>query len=262
MSDKKYSILTYIIGDYEFPREIIEKDPDAEYILVTDNPKIKSDTWTVVQLDEQYKNLSTFDKCYEIRFNPFKYVTTDLVIRMDGNIQIKKPLRPIINAFIKGHYDLALMPHPLNSTFTEEYNLWINARNYPTEQRDKFFKLLADSNYDLSYKSLIQMTFSIHKNDKLNKDLLQMTYMFLKYLGTENEIYRLDQTVFSYVLNYYFKHAKILPLSEQILHDNSLMQWYWHNSNNPNNNCFYDTTLKTPDIKYLFNKPVTCAYVK
>ena len=155
MSDKKYSILTYIIGDYEFPREIIEKDPDAEYILVTDNPKIKSDTWTVVQLDEQYKNLSTFDKCYEIRFNPFKYVTTDLVIRMDGNIQIKKPLRPIINAFIKGHYDLALMPHPLNSTFTEEYNLWINARNYPTEQRDKFFKLLADSNYDLSYKSLI-----------------------------------------------------------------------------------------------------------
>lgn len=52
MSDKKYSILTYIIGDYEFPREILEKDPDTEYILVTDNPKIKSDTWTVVQLDE------------------------------------------------------------------------------------------------------------------------------------------------------------------------------------------------------------------
>lgn len=111
---------------------------------------------------------------------------------MDGNIQIKKPLRPIINAFIKGQYDLGLMPHPLNNTFVQEYNLWINARKYPTEQRDKFFKLLADSNYDLSYKSLIQMTFSIHKNNKLNNDLLQMTYAFLKYLGTEDEIYRLD----------------------------------------------------------------------
>ena len=42
---EKYSVLTYIIGDYEIVHEVKEKSPNAEYILVTDNPNIKSDTF-------------------------------------------------------------------------------------------------------------------------------------------------------------------------------------------------------------------------
>ena len=35
---KRYSVLTYIFNGYEKVHEIIEKDEDAEYILVTDDP--------------------------------------------------------------------------------------------------------------------------------------------------------------------------------------------------------------------------------
>jgi hypothetical protein len=46
-----YSILTYIIGDYEVLREIkynIKDYPHIEHICVTDNPNLKSDTWKVI----------------------------------------------------------------------------------------------------------------------------------------------------------------------------------------------------------------------
>ena len=36
-SIKKYSVLTYVFDGYEIPHEIEEKDPEAEYILVTDD---------------------------------------------------------------------------------------------------------------------------------------------------------------------------------------------------------------------------------
>ena len=39
---EKYSVLTYIIGDYEKVHEIKEKSPNAEYILVTDNKELTS----------------------------------------------------------------------------------------------------------------------------------------------------------------------------------------------------------------------------
>ena len=44
----KYSVLCYIFNGYEQVREVQEKDPNAEYILVTDDPKLKSKTWKVV----------------------------------------------------------------------------------------------------------------------------------------------------------------------------------------------------------------------
>ena len=44
----KYSILCYIINNYENVKEVIEKDPNAEYILVTDDKNLKSSTWNVV----------------------------------------------------------------------------------------------------------------------------------------------------------------------------------------------------------------------
>lgn len=255
---KKYSILCYIINNYEKVHEILEKDVDCEYILVTDNPHLKSKTWTVIY-DKSLDNLSTFDKCYAIRFNLFKYVTTDICIYIDANIEIKKSLYPLIEKMNNGNYDMCMMPHPLNSTFLPEYNNWIKWRNYPIQKAKLFFDLLKSINYDLNYKGLFQGCFKIVRNGKINDDFDRLTLSFLKYLGNENEIERLDQTVYSFVLNTWFNHIKIFPVSEQILRS-SYMTWYWHNSDKPNMNIFYD--INKPDIKWMFNKQVECAYLK
>ena len=42
----KYSILTFIIGkNYEKVHEISNKQEDVEYVLVTDDNELKSNTW-------------------------------------------------------------------------------------------------------------------------------------------------------------------------------------------------------------------------
>ena len=69
-------------------------------------------------------------------------------------------------------------------------------------------------NYDLNYKSLFQGCFKIVRRGKTNSDFERLTMAFLKYLGTDTEIERLDQTVYSFVLNRYFNNIKIMPVSE------------------------------------------------
>lgn len=252
---KRYSVLCYIINGYEDVKEIGEKDPEAEYVLVTDDKTLKSTTWDVVYDENLLSMRSTFDKCYAIRFNLFKYCHAPLCIYIDANIQINKSLKPLVDVFEDGHYDMCMMPHPLNSQFVPEYQNWIKWRNYSVEKANKFLQLLRISNYDLNYKGLFQGCFKIVRDDKTNKDFDQLTMAFLNYLGTENEIERLDQTVYSFVLNQWFSDKKVLPVSEQIVRSN-FMTWYWHKSNNKNLNFFM--VPGKPDKKWMFNQLVDC----
>lgn len=59
-------------------------------------------------------------------------------------------------------------------------------------------------------------------------------------------------------MNRYFCDLKVLPVSEQVVRS-QYMTWYWHNTDKPNMNIFYD--INKPDMKYVFNKEVECMYI-
>ena len=200
---KKYSVLTYIIGEYELVQEIEEKDNDAEYILVTDNPRITSNTWNVIY-ETFPQSYSTFDKCYAIRFNPFKYCDSNICLRIDGSIRIKKSTQKIVDDFIESGADMSLMIHPERNTLVPEYNQWIKTRKYPLEEAKKCLYFMAKCGYDVKYKGLYQGCFNITKRTKICDDINRMTYSFLKYLGDEKSIQRICQTVWSFVINKFF----------------------------------------------------------
>lgn len=45
----RYSVLTFIIGrGYEKVHELLHKQDDVDYVLVTDDPSLASSTWRVV----------------------------------------------------------------------------------------------------------------------------------------------------------------------------------------------------------------------
>ena len=89
----------YNFNDYEIMREPKEVDPECEYIYVTDNPKYQNETkvWKVIVDKDLDKLPSAFDKVFTVRYNPFKYCTTDTVIEIDGSIQIYKKLDQLYN---------------------------------------------------------------------------------------------------------------------------------------------------------------------
>ena len=68
MSKPRYSVVTAIFGHgYEKLREVKLLDSDAEYICVTDDPDLKSDTWQV----KQVPGIGTedpFAKLFEARY--------------------------------------------------------------------------------------------------------------------------------------------------------------------------------------------------
>jgi hypothetical protein len=246
----RYTVLTYIFDGYEKVHEIREKDPDADYVLVTDDKNLKSDTWRVVH-DDSLNRFSAFGRCYEVRFHPFSYVDTPIVVRVDGSIELRKSLKPMVDAFELGRYDRCLMIHPLRNRFDVELDVWVKCRKYPREVADRCLKMMRGFGYDLGYQGMFQGCFEVVRKTSVNLDANRLTYHLMKYTGGEI-IDRLDQHIFSFVINTQFSDTmKILPVSEDIVTDGKWMQWYGHHSKSP-------IAQKKKAQAMMFNKPVVC----
>ena len=258
MKKYRYSVLAYIFNGYEYLREVGEIDPECEYILVTDDPELRSATWKIVY-DRSLDGMSVFDKCYAVRFNIFKYCSTDICIYLDANIIVRKSLKSLVDVFETGKYEMSLMPHPRRTGFPDEYVAWVKYRNYPVDRANKFLHFCHMAHYDFNYRGLFQGNFKIVRNDKTNRDFEALTLAFLRYLGDDGVIERVDQTVFSYVLNNYFNEIRVLPVSEQITYSSCLTLCRHKTSDScyPGRTC--DFTV--PDVKYMFNKQVVCLYL-
>ena len=66
---KKYSVLTFIIGKgYEKVHEIENMQDDVEYLLVTDDPDLKSNTWKVTYDEDLLSFKTPFERCFRVRY--------------------------------------------------------------------------------------------------------------------------------------------------------------------------------------------------
>ena len=222
----KYSVLSYLFGDYEHVREIRDIDPYAEYILVTDRDDIVSKTWTVVKHDfpDSYND---FDKVVYVRYHPFEFVSNDVCVKVDHSVALNRPLSNIVDRFNDCNYDMALMIHPERNTLDEEYTKWIVSRKYPKEQAFRCMSILKDMGYDFSYKGLYQLTFSIQKNDNITKSVNDLVWSLNKLFGGDHQE-RIDQITFSFVMNKYFSYMQVMPLEEKLITDGRYMRWYLH----------------------------------
>lgn len=247
----KYTVLSYIFGGYEIVQEVKEKDPQAEYVLVTDDPNLRSETWNI-RLEQSLPG-TVMDKCYYVRFHPFQYANTNTVVRIDGCIEIQKSLGELINAFNDGKYDRCMMIHPVRNTFDEELDCWIGGRKYPKEVAVRCLDMMTRWGYDVNgYKGMFQGCFEIVRNTPVNLDINRLTYCLMKYTGGDEGIDRLDQHITSFVINSQFADkVSILPVSEHLVTDGRLMKWYYHHTKREHPSPKLEAAM-------MFNKPVKC----
>ena len=250
MEMRKYTVLSYIFGDYEKVHEIGEKDPDADYVMVTDRTDMSSDTWRIVL--DPLDGLNLMEKCYDVRFHPFRYAETDLCVRLDSSIAIHKSLRPIIDKTEEGRYDRCLMIHPFTGSVVEEYEKWgrRGKYGYTMEQAQYCIDTLLHLGYKREYRGMFQASFEVVRNNRMNEDINSLTYALLRRVALDGHIDRIDQTMLSFVINHlYSDRLKVLPISQNIITDGRYMQWYHHNSDKPRK-----WRVKVPP--YMFDKPV------
>jgi len=254
MQNYCYSILTYIFGDYELLREPEICDPNAEYVLVTDNATLKSKKWKVV-IDERLNGLVPFDKCLYVRYHPFEYVSSDICVKIDGSIQIKNQLSPIINKFVEKKADLSLLINPVHCCLVSDYAQWVNTRNYPNYQAEKALKKLKDLGLRDDYKGYYQANFIIEKKNEITKAINDKTFYLLEELKYDGHLDRFDQPIWSFVINTYFSDkVSVMAVDEHIVTFSKYLQWCWHNSCRP---IPFKVEMKPT---YLFDKPVACEH--
>ena len=230
MADKKYSILTYIFGNYEFVREPLEIDPNCEYILVTDNKSLKSEHWKIIFLSDNFNSYTPISKTFYVRYHPFEFVNTDCVLLLDGSMHIKKSLHKLFNDFRKNNYDCALGSFPFKiKNVNELYDYWIKNRNYSTTQANKNRAFYNATHIGIP-KIYHETGYMLFKKCTICLQFLETVYLAINKVSlAPNDLDRLDQTIFNAILYSLYNDMKVLALSREII-QSAYIQYYKHNT--------------------------------
>lgn len=251
------AVLSFIVGDYEQIHEVEYFTPDFQYVMVTDNRSITSSTWEVKYVENVHPE-DPFDLCWEVRYNPFKYVNSDVVIKIDGSMQVTGDLSYLVEFFNKNNYDIALEMHPSRTTMVEEYKAWIGQRGFDVNQANKCLSFMNANGYDVyNEKGLYQFNWMMQRNNAANNNFNETAFRLLHDIAPEGkQVCRLDQTIGSFLINKYFNYMKVLPVSQDMALSGKYFRWFPHGSSTPFNRSDYIYCRP-----YLYNQPTDTVYM-
>lgn len=253
----KCAVLSFIVGDYEKIHEVEYFTPDFQYVMVTDNTAVTSTTWEVKYVENVHPE-DPFDLCWKVRYNPFDYVDADVVIKIDGSMQVTGNLNYLVDFFNSNNYDICLEMHPTRNDMVSEYQAWVQQRNFPIEQANKCLSFMNANRYDVrNDKGLYQFNFMMQRNNAANNNFNNTCVRVLHDIAPEGkQVDRLDQTIGSFLINKFYNYMKVLPVSQTIALSGKYFKWYPHGSNTPFAYGNYDYCQP-----YLYNQPVNTIYM-
>ncbi len=226
MKEEEYTVLTYIMGNYERVHEIKDKSPRARYLLITDREDLTSDTWEII-CDKSLQG-SAINKTRHVKWHPWNYTDDEVVLMIDGSVGVNGPLDDIIDAF-HGH-DLCMMIHPERNTVKSELESWIDWRGLNPNDAEKQLTFIEMTGYNLTgYRGLYQGCFRIMRRRPQVMMWLETVAGLLMVSGKNGEYATPEQVLSSFALNKFFRHIPVMWVSERLI-DSKYMTWYFHNS--------------------------------
>jgi hypothetical protein len=122
MTNATRAVYTALIGDYETLSELkVAKEPGIDYLLFTDDPKLKSKTWKVIHVQRTWP-ADPIRSQREIKIigHPLleKYQTT---LYIDNNVVLKKLASELFELLPKNS-EIALAQHALRETLQAEFD--------------------------------------------------------------------------------------------------------------------------------------------
>lgn len=245
---KKYTVLSFNFNGYDKLREPLSVDPNADYVFVTDKPT-KSKYWNVI-VDTRLANRNPIYAAYYVRWHPFEYVKTDIVIVIDASIKINSSLSDIYVAFANSGADYA----PMCSVYKndeEKIAFWHKSTKRIDSYEVERLTYMIDKLHQSLWKGSVGMAIGLIRNTFHIQHYMKHVWRYLLALGRNGVPHRLDEVIAHKVLWFYNDVLDIFPLSVQVIQSN-YMTYCEHKSDTPVN--------KYPDYDqyfYLCNKPVS-----
>ena len=256
-SKYKYAVITAIFDDYEMVREVQNPNPNIEYVLVTDDPSITSNTWKVKLIDSFFDGMSGYAKAAYVKYHPFEFIDSDIFLWIDGSIQIKDDFtEEIMKPFIESNFEVLELVNMIYHVGDYEVERWYENgfHGFDKEQYNFIKNLFKDEPW--IDESQVQTTIYGGKNTKIcnlvncrtwdimrrgsgpNHDVAilympQRGRVLAKYIGNSHKLYLLDSgTVFSKYFDYcYHKSTESQKPSWDGV-NNNLYNDLWGNNEN------------------------------
>lgn len=254
----KYSVLTCIFNNYEVIREIPNPRPDVEYVLVTDDPNLKSNVWKIILVDSFFKDMSGYAKAFYVKYHPWEFVESNAFIWIDGSIQILEDFTDdVMMPFINSNYELMELVNTITNQGDWELNRWCENEfhGFNKEQCDLAKKLFTGEPWH--DETQVQTTIYAAKNTRLVNLVNNRTWdimrcnaghehdiailympqrgkMISKYMWNTHKVYYLDSgTLFSRYFDYCFHGTTESQREDWYSVGNYLKNDLWGEHENP-----------------------------
>ena len=144
---RKKLLYTVLTGDYDQLNEIppyLSHSPDWDFVCVTDNPSLSSDTWKIKLVDNQDGlDPVRLSRLYKIK-NQLVDSGYDISVYTDANIRIRGDLDRFLSQAIAPDCILGLLYHPFHSSLREEVELCKKTGRADPELLEKQYRFYTD----------------------------------------------------------------------------------------------------------------------
>lgn len=205
INGKKIAIYTASMGGFDKIEELDVLTEGVDYIYFTDNLNLKSDTWKIITVENEFGN--SRKKARQIKLNPHLFLKEyDYSIWIDGNVDITQNLNSLIEEyFFKKKTKIATFQHfSRNCLYAEALACAVTKKdNY--ESIYKQVKECVDNNFPTNYGLAETNVMLRQHNDEKVQQCMEEWWRCVQYNSIR------DQLSFDYVL---YKHAMTYEILE------------------------------------------------
>lgn len=240
-SMKTYTVLSFNFNDYDKMRQPKVVDPDAHYVFVTDREprepsdieKILSDgnpasRWTV-KVDPRLSNTNPIYASYYVRYHPFEFADTDIVVVVDASVQINDSLAPIVEEFVKSGADYSPMLTSYRDDGKKMSFFRDRLRRVSQEEVTQMEEYISSKGQS-DWKGSIGCAFAIFRKTPVTSRFLSAVWDRLIDLGHSGIPNRMDEVILHKELYAFSREIRLFITSIQII-QSTYMTYCKHNSN-------------------------------
>ena len=244
----RYTILSFNFGGYDKLREPKAVDPDAEYVFVTDRPA-SSSRWKVV-VDPKLVNRNPIYSSYYVRYHPFEYASTGLVVTLDASVQLNDSLAPIVEEFRTHDYAVMLTNY---RTDEDKLHQWTVRRPRMSDDDGGRISAFMRKAGQAGWKGSVGRAFIAQRDTPAVNRFNRHVWRYLLALGRYGIPNRQDEIVVHKLLDRYRGRLDLFPVSVQIV-QSTYMTYCVHGSDTP-----VPAYRNYDQYYYLCDRPVTPA---
>lgn len=225
--DKKfiYSVLTVNTNHYEKIHEVQNPNPNVEYICVTDDETLTSETWKIVYVKDVW--------FLYVKHHVFEFVSTDVCLWLDGSYQITDdPTNDFVIPFIKSDKEMMISIHESRTNVFDELCQWWNYRGIPDENIKALNNILI-LNKMSGHDILFQTSCFLVKNTESVRKIYEHVVNIEKACSVVAP-YRDDQVITSLcIAKLYPNWDKLVLMNFEKTSNNKYFHWCLHGTNSP-----------------------------